>query len=77
MSKTKAALILKGRPHPLRLDQCSFSYPVLRVSLSGAIIDIDGIRKNPGTVIEADNPEAVCRALGIPFPDSQVRRGAE
>ena len=48
---------------------------VLRITGTGRIIDAAVLREDPDARIITDNPRAVCRVLGIEFPDFQVIEG--
>jgi hypothetical protein len=39
------------------------------------IIDVAALREDPLARIITDEPQAVCRLLGIAFPDEQVIEG--
>mgnify|MGYP007084709382 CR=1 FL=1 len=45
--------------------------------LGGRIIDGASLHDDPNARIVTNNPEAVCRALGVPYPDAQVVEGEE
>ncbi len=45
---------------------------VLRIVGSNRIINLDTLREDPRQRIFTDEPEAVCRILGVSFPDRQV-----
>jgi hypothetical protein len=51
---------------------CSSGGGVVRIIGTGRIIDAATLRADSGSKIVTDDPEAVCRALGIHFPDPQV-----
>lgn len=45
---------------------------VLRIIGTGRVVDADALRADLEARIVTDDPEAICRVLGIPFPDPQV-----
>lgn len=45
---------------------------VLRIVGTGRIIDAATLREDSDSKIITDDPAAVCRVLGIAFPDEQV-----
>ena len=45
---------------------------VLRIVGSNRIFNAAALRSDPEAKIITDDPGAVCRVLGIPFPDMQV-----
>jgi hypothetical protein len=45
---------------------------VLRITGTNVLIDAAALRADPLAHIITDEPQAVCRILGIPFPDMQV-----
>jgi hypothetical protein len=48
---------------------------ILRIAGTDRIIDASALREDPETRIITDDPRAVCRVLGIGFPDPQVIGG--
>ncbi len=48
---------------------------VLRIAGTGRILDAIALRAEPDTKIITDDPEQVCKVLGIPFPDRQIIEG--
>ncbi len=60
---------------PLTLDSwhpAGSGAGVLRITGTGRIVDAAVLRKDPRQRIFTDEPEAVCRILGVSFPDRQV-----
>lgn len=47
---------------------------VLRIAGTGRVVDIAALREDPNARIVTDDPEGVCRVLGVSFPDVQVLR---
>lgn len=45
---------------------------VLRYRGSSRVVDGASLRADPGARIFTDEPERVCLALGVPYPDPQV-----
>jgi hypothetical protein len=45
---------------------------ILRIVNTNVIIDTQVLREDPDARIITADPGAVCRMLGIPFPDEQV-----
>ena len=54
---------------------CEPGAGVPRIAGTGQIIDAVTLRADPGAKIITDDPEQVCRVLGIPYPDRQVTQG--
>jgi hypothetical protein len=54
---------------------CHSGTGVLRIVGTGRIIDLDTLRQDQDAKIITDDPEQVCRILGIPYPDPQVIEG--
>lgn len=50
---------------------------VLRIVGTGRIIDAAALRENPDARIITDDSAAVCKVLGIVFPDPQVIQEGE
>jgi hypothetical protein len=48
---------------------------VLRIVGTNRIVDAAALREDPEAKIITDDPETVCRVIGIPFPDRQVTEG--
>ncbi len=57
---------------PLVLDSWHLAGTVLRIQGTNRIVDAATLREDPDAKILTDEPEAVCRVLGISFPDVQV-----
>jgi hypothetical protein len=47
---------------------------LLRIIGTGRIIGAAALREDPDAKIITDDPETVCRVLGVEFPDVQVLR---
>ncbi len=45
---------------------------VLRIVGTNRIINVGALREDPEARVITDQPEAVCRILGVSFPDRQV-----
>ena len=54
---------------------CHSGAGVLRIVGTGRIIDVDALRGDSDAKIITDDPEQVCRVLGISYPDRQVEKG--
>jgi hypothetical protein len=54
--------------HPARGSDAG----VLRIHGTGQLIDASVLRSDPRSKIFTDEPETICRLLGIRFPDAQV-----
>ena len=48
---------------------------ILRIMGTGRILNAATLRADPNAKIITDEPEQVCLALGIAFPDPQVIQG--
>lgn len=51
---------------------CGSADGILRIVGTGRIIDAAALREDPGARIVTDNPEDICRVLGISHPDQQI-----
>lgn len=44
----------------------------LRIKSTGRIVDVAALRTDPDSRIYSDDPQTVCKILGLSFPDDQV-----